>query len=112
MVPSLLAQSMSDICWTCPLCSQVVFYLIDLLQDKNKEVQRVADACLDIIMDTGEDRKDGGGGAAGAHMVETEKDHGRRQGGQARSKGYSMCGGREAWAPGGRATGEGRKRPG
>ena len=30
-----------------------MFYLIDLLQDKNKEVQKVADACLDIIMDTG-----------------------------------------------------------
>ena len=34
---------------------QVVFYLIDLLQDKNKEVQKVADKCLDIIMDTDEE---------------------------------------------------------
>ena len=34
---------------------QVVFYLIDLLQDKNKEVQKVADQCLDIIMDTDEE---------------------------------------------------------
>jgi hypothetical protein len=32
-----------------------VFYLIDLLQDKNKEVQKVADQCLDIIMDTDEE---------------------------------------------------------
>ncbi|GAX77716.1 hypothetical protein CEUSTIGMA_g5159.t1 [Chlamydomonas eustigma] len=35
--------------------TQVVFYLIDLLQDKNKEVQKVADQCLDIIMDTDEE---------------------------------------------------------
>ncbi|KAG1668473.1 hypothetical protein FOA52_005246 [Chlamydomonas sp. UWO 241] len=35
--------------------TQVVFYLIDLLQDKNKEVQRVADQCLDIVMDTDEE---------------------------------------------------------
>ncbi|MEW5306391.1 MAG: hypothetical protein WDW36_008859 [Sanguina aurantia] len=35
--------------------TQVVFYLVDLLQDKNKEVRRVADACLDIIMDTDEE---------------------------------------------------------
>ncbi|KAG2449627.1 hypothetical protein HYH02_005160 [Chlamydomonas schloesseri] len=34
---------------------QVVFYLVDLLQDKNKEVRRVADQCLDIIMDTDEE---------------------------------------------------------
>lgn len=34
---------------------QVVFYLIDLLQDKNKEVQKVADQCLDIVMDTDEE---------------------------------------------------------
>ena len=38
-----------------PTLSQVVFYLIDLLQDKNKEVQRVADQCLDIVMDTDEE---------------------------------------------------------
>ena len=35
--------------------TQVVFYLIDLLQDKNKEVQRVASACLDIVMDVDEE---------------------------------------------------------
>mmetsp|Transcript_6170 Transcript_6170/g.13429 ORF Transcript_6170/g.13429 Transcript_6170/m.13429 type:complete len:806 (-) Transcript_6170:755-3172(-) len=35
--------------------TQVVFYLVDLLQDKNKEVRRVADQCLDIIMDTDEE---------------------------------------------------------
>lgn len=34
---------------------QVVFYLVDLLQDKNKEVRRVADGCLDTIMDTDEE---------------------------------------------------------
>jgi hypothetical protein len=33
----------------------VVFYLVDLLQDKNKEVRRVADQCLDVIMDTDEE---------------------------------------------------------
>lgn len=35
--------------------TQVVFYLVDLLQDKNKEVRRVADQCLDVIMDTDEE---------------------------------------------------------
>ena len=35
--------------------TQVVYYLIDLLQDKNKEVQRVASACLDIVMDVDEE---------------------------------------------------------
>jgi len=35
--------------------TQVVFYLVDLLQDKNKEVRRVADQCLDIIMDADEE---------------------------------------------------------
>ncbi len=32
-----------------------MFYLVDLLQDKNKEVRRVADQCLDVIMDTDEE---------------------------------------------------------
>lgn len=35
--------------------TQVVFYLVDLLQDKNKEVRRVADQCLDVIMDSEEE---------------------------------------------------------
>eukprot|EP00201_Polytomella_parva_P001957 CAMPEP_0175087588 /NCGR_PEP_ID=MMETSP0052_2-20121109/29914_1 /TAXON_ID=51329 ORGANISM="Polytomella parva, Strain SAG 63-3" /NCGR_SAMPLE_ID=MMETSP0052_2 /ASSEMBLY_ACC=CAM_ASM_000194 /LENGTH=860 /DNA_ID=CAMNT_0016359951 /DNA_START=75 /DNA_END=2653 /DNA_ORIENTATION=- len=35
--------------------TQVVYYLVDLLQDKNREVRKVADQCLDIIMDTDEE---------------------------------------------------------
>ena len=35
--------------------TQVVFYLVDLLQDKNKEVRKTADMALDVIMDKDED---------------------------------------------------------
>ena len=35
--------------------TQVVFYLVDLLQDKNKEVRKTADMALDVVMDTDED---------------------------------------------------------
>ncbi|KAK3239306.1 Adenylyl-sulfate kinase (APS kinase) [Cymbomonas tetramitiformis] len=35
--------------------TQVVFYLVDLLQDKNKEVRKIADAALDVIIDTDEE---------------------------------------------------------
>ena len=29
--------------------TQVVFYLVDLLQDKNKEVRKTADMALDVV---------------------------------------------------------------
>ena len=35
-------------------CLQVVFYLVDLLQDKHPEVSKAADRALDVIMDTNE----------------------------------------------------------
>jgi hypothetical protein len=35
--------------------TQVVSYLVDLLQDKNKEVRKTADMALDVVMDTDED---------------------------------------------------------
>mmetsp|Transcript_33203 Transcript_33203/g.81593 ORF Transcript_33203/g.81593 Transcript_33203/m.81593 type:complete len:369 (+) Transcript_33203:254-1360(+) len=35
--------------------TQVVFYLVDLLQDKNREVRKTADMALDVVMDTDED---------------------------------------------------------
>ena len=35
--------------------TQVVFYLVDLLQDKNKEVRKTADTALDVVMDTDEE---------------------------------------------------------
>mmetsp|Transcript_31985 Transcript_31985/g.38691 ORF Transcript_31985/g.38691 Transcript_31985/m.38691 type:complete len:802 (+) Transcript_31985:194-2599(+) len=34
--------------------TKVVFYLVDLLQDKNKEVRKTADHALDVIIDTDE----------------------------------------------------------
>lgn len=34
---------------------QAILYLVDLLQDKNKEVRRTADICLDLIMDSDKD---------------------------------------------------------
>jgi hypothetical protein len=38
-----------------PCCPQAVLYLVDLLQDGNSEVRRVADQCLDCVMDCGEE---------------------------------------------------------
>mmetsp|Transcript_18523 Transcript_18523/g.35810 ORF Transcript_18523/g.35810 Transcript_18523/m.35810 type:complete len:776 (-) Transcript_18523:393-2720(-) len=35
--------------------TQVVFYLVDLLQDKNREVRKTADAALDVIQDVDEE---------------------------------------------------------
>ena len=35
-------------------CLQVVFYLVDLLQDRHPEVSKAADRALDVIMDTNE----------------------------------------------------------
>mmetsp|Transcript_33441 Transcript_33441/g.72987 ORF Transcript_33441/g.72987 Transcript_33441/m.72987 type:complete len:453 (-) Transcript_33441:38-1396(-) len=35
--------------------TQVVFYLVDLLQDKNREVRKTADQALDVIVDSDED---------------------------------------------------------
>jgi hypothetical protein len=35
--------------------TQVVFYLVDLLQDKNREVRRTADKALDVLVDADEE---------------------------------------------------------